>query len=224
MPEVPMAPQTTGQDWIPLSHNPPPPPLLVISLFRPVGVGGLRCGPACGCALAAAARWLNCGRCTSEVPPSLGLVAPRLQGYARRGTRERRTGLACSCRCRGVEMRSIEPQSTFCSCCCCCCVAFFARWCRIQRMCQHAQTSHLRRSGPESTSANMHDVRTDSGTRARLAGGPRGPDQPSAPGVFPTKKRRINLYLKRSVCHCQDPSPSTWYNNHESIITKTIHH
>jgi hypothetical protein len=39
---------------------------------------GLRLGPACRCALAAA-RWLNRGRCTSEVPPSLGLVALSLR-------------------------------------------------------------------------------------------------------------------------------------------------
>jgi hypothetical protein len=31
--------------------------------------GGMRPGPGRGCALAAA-RWLNCGRCTTELPPS----------------------------------------------------------------------------------------------------------------------------------------------------------
>jgi hypothetical protein len=36
--------------------------------------GGVRSEPACECALAAAC-WLCCGRCTSEVPPSLGLAA-----------------------------------------------------------------------------------------------------------------------------------------------------
>jgi hypothetical protein len=36
--------------------------------------GGVRSEPACGCALAAACR-LGCGRCASEVPPSLGLAA-----------------------------------------------------------------------------------------------------------------------------------------------------
>jgi hypothetical protein len=37
---------------------------------RPVGVGGLRSDPTCGCALAAA-RWQNCGRFTSQVQPPL---------------------------------------------------------------------------------------------------------------------------------------------------------
>jgi hypothetical protein len=35
---------------------------------------GMRPGPACGYALAAAC-WLYCGRCASELPPSLGLAA-----------------------------------------------------------------------------------------------------------------------------------------------------
>jgi hypothetical protein len=40
----------------------------------------VRSEPACGCALAAACwlpSWLCCGRCTSEVPPSLGLCCVR---------------------------------------------------------------------------------------------------------------------------------------------------
>jgi hypothetical protein len=78
-------------DWAPASQKPG----LVcaerrlaspVGFIRPVGVGGLRSGPACGCALAAA-RWLNCGRCTSEVPPSLDLLRCRCLWSHRRSHR-----------------------------------------------------------------------------------------------------------------------------------------